>query len=140
IAGTTLVVIGLGGIGRELAWRAAALGMHAIAVREHPEKGREAAHEVFGLKDLDTVLARAHYVVLAAPLTPQTQGLFNAERLTHMREDAYLINVSRGPLIDETALVAVLQERRIAGAALDVFTEEPLPAGPPRWGLAAVLI
>ena len=140
VAGATLTLVGIGGIGRELAQRAAALGMRVIAVREHPEKGSETAHEVFGMHQLDEVLGRADYVVLAAPQTPRTQRLIDAGRLARMRPEAYLVNVSRGALIDEPALVAGLRERQIAGAALDVFDEEPLPASSPFWELDNVLI
>jgi phosphoglycerate dehydrogenase-like enzyme len=140
VAGTVLLVVGLGGIGGELAKHAAAVGMHVIAVREHPEKGSGPAHEVFGLDELNTVLPRADFVVVAAPLTPRTERLINAERLSLMRPDAYLVNVSRGQLVDETALAAALRERRIAGAALDVFNQEPLPPDSPFWELENVLI
>jgi phosphoglycerate dehydrogenase-like enzyme len=139
IAGATLAVVGLGSIGREVARRASALGLRVLAVREHREKGAESA-EVFGPDDLDRVLAQADFVVLAAPLTPQTEGLINAARLAAMKRDAYLINVSRGPLVDEAALVEALRSGRIAGAALDVFEPEPLPADSPLWDVENLLI
>lgn len=139
ITGATLVVVGLGSIGSEVVRWAAALGMRVLAVREHPEKGAESA-EVFGPDDLDRVLAQADFVVLAAPLTPQTEGLINATRLAAIKKDAYLINVSRGPLVDEAALVEALRSGRIGGAALDVFENEPLPADSPLWDLENVLI
>ena len=139
ITGATLAVVGLGSIGSEVVRWAAALGMRVLAVREHPEKGAESA-EVFGPDELDRVLAQAHFVVLAAPLTPQTEGLINAARLAAIKKDAYLINVSRGPLVDEAALVEALRSGRIGGAALDVFENEPLPADSPLWDLENVLI
>jgi phosphoglycerate dehydrogenase-like enzyme len=86
------------------------------------------------------VLPGADFVVLAVPLTPATQNLISADRLARMRKDAYLINVSRGPLIDDPALISALRGRRIAGAALDVFAEEPLPPDSPYWGFDNVLI
>jgi phosphoglycerate dehydrogenase-like enzyme len=140
VTGAVLVIVGLGGIGHTLAGHAAAVGMHVIAVREHPEKGSGPAHEVHGMDDLNAVLPRADYVVIAAPFTPRTQHLVNAGSLSYMRADAYLINVSRGPLVDEAALLAALGERRIAGAALDVFNEEPLPPDSPFWALDNVLV
>jgi len=140
INGSRVVVIGLGSIGREFARRARALGARVIAIREHPERGTETANEVAGMKELDRHLAEADFVVLAAPLTVGTQALINRERLLLMKGSAYLINVSRGPLIDDDALIAALESEQIAGAALDVFAEEPLPPSSPYWDLPNVLI
>ena len=141
IAGATSGLVGVGGIGREVAKKAAALGMRVIAVREHPEKGRpESVSEVFSPADLDKVLAQSDYVVLAVPLVPATQGLINAARLAVMKPDAYLINVGRGPQVDDEALAEALRNRRIAGAALDVFDKEPLPADSPLWRIENLLI
>ena len=86
------------------------------------------------------VLSRSDYVVLAAPLIESTQALMNAERIAQMKPAAYLINVSRGPLVDDAALIAALRQKSIAGAALDVFTKEPLPDDSPYWDLENVLI
>jgi phosphoglycerate dehydrogenase-like enzyme len=86
------------------------------------------------------MLQASDYVVLAAPLTARTRSLINRDRLRHMRPDAYLINVSRGALVDEPALIEALNQRRIAGAALDVFEKEPLPPQSPLWKTANVLI
>lgn len=164
IAGATLGVIGLGNIGREIAWRAATLGMMVVAVREHPEKGFEGvfgpdvagsglsrvtwdehsrAHgpgRVYGPDRLDSMLAEADYVVVAAPLTARTRGIVNAERLAKMKPGACLINVARGALVDEGALVEALKTRKIAGAALDVFPAEPVPPESPLWNIESVLI
>jgi phosphoglycerate dehydrogenase-like enzyme len=140
IAGATLVVVGLGSIGSEVATMAAALKMHVIGVRQNPERGLAGAHEVLGYQQLDSALARADFVVLAAPLTPQTRHLIDTRRLQLFKPDAYLINVSRGGLIDEAALVKALRERRLGGAALDVFEEEPLPRRSKLWKLPQVLI
>lgn len=140
IEGSTLCIVGLGSIGRQVALRARALGMKVIAVREHPERGLDGADEVFGRTQLHAALRAADFVVLCAPVTPGTQHIINAAALDAMRPDAYLINVGRGPLIDNAALISALREERIAGAALDVFDEEPLPAVSPYWGLANVLI
>ena len=141
VAGATLGLIGLGSIGSEAARRAAALAMKVIAVREHVERPKdESVAEVYGADRLDVLLAASDYVAIAAPLTPETKSLITAERLRHMRPDAYLINVSRGAIVDETALCDALQRRSIAGAALDVFTKEPLPADSPLWKLDNLLI
>jgi phosphoglycerate dehydrogenase-like enzyme len=140
VADATVVVVGLGAIGREFTQRAKAMGMKVIAVRENPAKGTEGADAVYSSAEIDTVLPRADYVLLCTPVTPATSKLINAARLNLMKPDAYLINVSRGTLIDEAALLEALQSRGIAGAALDVFTEEPLPAESPFWQLDNVLI
>ena len=140
IGGATLGLLGLGSIGRETAKRATALGMRVVAVREHPAKGGEDLAAVYGPADLDRMLAESDYVALCAPLTPQTEGIINADRLRRMKRDACLINVSRGPLVDEAALADALRNRTIAGAALDVFSREPLPADSPFWDLENCLI
>src|SRR5580765_4239892 len=140
VADATVAVVGMGGIGREFTTRAKALGMKIIAVRENPAKGTGGADEVHGPDEIDQVLPRADYVLLCTPVTPATTGIMNAARLSKMKPDAYLINVARGPLIDEPALLDALRARRIAGAALDVFVEEPLPADSPFWPLDNLLI
>lgn len=141
VAGATLGLIGLGSIGRPVARMASALGMRVIALREHPEKERpEGVAAVYAPPQLYDLLSQSDYVVVAAPLTEATRGLMNAERLGSMRESAYLINVGRGPQVDETALAEALRSRRIAGAALDVFEQEPLPRDSPLWELENLLI
>ena len=140
VKGSSVCLIGFGGIGREFARRAHALGMKVLAVREHPERGRQGASQVFGRDRLHDALPLADFVVLAAPLTPATKHIMNAAALAAMRPDAYLINVGRGPLIDDDALIATLRQNRIAGAALDVFADEPLPPASPYWTLKNVLI
>lgn len=140
IAEATALVIGMGSIGREFASRAKSLGMKVLAVREHPAKGPAGADAVYGPAQLDELLPQADYVLLCTPVTPVTVGLLNAARLARMKAESYLINVGRGPLVDEIALIQALRERRIAGAALDVFTEEPLPPNSAFWSLENVLI
>jgi len=141
IAGATIGLVGLGSIGGQVARQAAALGMRVIAVREHPEKGvAEGVEEVFAPSQLNQLLCQSDYVVLAAPVTIETRSLMNAERFAQMKADSCLINVSRGPLVDETALVEALRERAIGGAALDVFSKEPLAADSPLWDLENLLI
>jgi phosphoglycerate dehydrogenase-like enzyme len=140
VRGATLVVAGLGSIGAEAAQMAAALKMHVIGVREHPERGAAGAHEVVGFEALDNAIAQADFVVLAAPLTARTRHLIDARRLQVFKATAFLINVSRGALVDEAALVKALRDRRIAGAALDVFEHEPLSRWSPLWKMPQALI
>lgn len=140
VRGATAVIVGLGSIGTEVASMAAALKMHVIGVREHPERGAAGSHEVVGYDALDSALARADFVVLAAPLTSRTRHLIDARRLQIFKPTAFLINVSRGSLVDEAALVKALRDRRIAGAALDVFEQEPLSRWSPLWKIPQVLI
>ena len=141
IAGATLGLVGFGSIGRSVAKHASALGMHVISAREHPDKTTpEFVHEVLPSSRLDELLARADYVVLAAPVTPATQHMIGRQQLAKMKPDACLINVGRGALIDESALIKALQEHKIGGAALDVFEQEPLPPDSPLWDLGRLLI
>jgi phosphoglycerate dehydrogenase-like enzyme len=135
-----VVVVGVGGIGSAFIHHAKYFGMHVIAVRENVSKGKGDADEVIPLSELDRVLPGADYVLLCTPVTPATTGMINESRLNKMKADGYLINVGRGPLIDEAALLHALQTRRIAGAALDVFVEEPLPTESPLWSLDNLLI
>ena len=141
LAGATLGLVGLGSIGGEVAKRAAALAMRVLAVRENPTKEvPEGVTQVYAPAHLPTLLEKSDYVVLAAPLTPSTRQLINAERLSQMKSHACLINVGRGPLIDEIALAAALRNHQIGGAALDVFEQEPLPSESPLWDLENLLI
>lgn len=139
---STVGVVGLGGIGRAVAERAAAFGAEVLATRRRPERpaGVDGVELLTGDEGLDTLLARSHYVVLTLPETARTRGLMDAARLLRMREDAVLVNVSRGGLVDEGALVAALRERRLRGAALDVFSREPLPPDHALWTMPGVLM
>jgi phosphoglycerate dehydrogenase-like enzyme len=138
--GATVGVVGMGSIGREFTARAKALGMRVLAVRENPQKGLSGADAVYPTVDIDAVLRESDYVVLCTPMTPSTTKLINAARLACMKNDSYLINVGRGQLVDESALIEALHNHKIAGAALDVFVEEPLPPDSPFWELDNVLI
>jgi len=141
LAGATLGLIGVGSIGGRVAEMASALGMRVIAVREHVLKGTPpGVLAVFAPSAIDDMLKQSDYVVLAAPLVGTTRGLIDATRLAAMKPEACLINVGRGPQVDEAALVQALRSRRIAGAALDVFEREPLPADSPLWDIENLLI
>ncbi|MBV9341055.1 MAG: D-2-hydroxyacid dehydrogenase [Acidobacteria bacterium] len=141
IAGATLGLVGLGSIGTNVAKRAFAMGMQVVAVREHPGREKpEYVEQVLPSSQLDAMLARSDYVVLSPPLTPRTNRLIGVEQLSKMKAWACLINVGRGPLIDDAALIDALSKRRIAAAALDVFESEPLPANSPLWELNNLLI
>jgi phosphoglycerate dehydrogenase-like enzyme len=140
LADATLLLLGAGSIGREVVPRARAFGMKIIVVREDVHKGAEGADEVYAMSELDRLLPRADFVLITLPTLPSTLSLFNRERLSKMKSDAYLVNVSRGALIDEQALLECLQKKQIAGAALDVFSTEPLPPESPFWSLENLLI
>jgi glyoxylate/hydroxypyruvate reductase A len=137
--GTTLALIGVGDIGRDIARVARALGMRVIGVTR---SGRRVPglERVYRPGALHRALAAAHFVVVVLPLTSQTRGLIGAPALAAMRADAWLLNMGRGAVVDETALVQALQARRIGGAILDVFPTEPLPRDHPLWRLDNVVI
>ena len=123
--GATLGIVGLGAIGQEIARRAAGFGMRLIACSRSPKPDleRELGIERVALPDL---LRQSDFVILACPLTPETRGLIDAAALAQMKPSAYLINIARGPVIDEPALIEALRAHRIAGAGLDVFATEPV--------------
>ena len=140
LGGKTLVIAGLGRIGSRLATLAKAFDMRVIATRRDPSKGAGAADKVVGEDGLLSVLPQADFVALTCPLTPQTENLIGAKALAAMKPSAYLINVARGRVVNEPALVEALNQKRIAGAALDCVWEEPLPATSALWGMPNVLI
>ncbi|HEX3765198.1 MAG TPA: D-2-hydroxyacid dehydrogenase [Kofleriaceae bacterium] len=137
LTGKTLVVVGLGRIGEALATRARPFGLRVVAVKRDPSTRHAASSvdELVGMDGLDEALGRADHVCLIVPLTPETHHLIDARRLALMRSTAYLYNVSRGPVVDQAALVDALRDRRLAGAGLDVFEHEPLPEDSPLWDL-----
>ena len=138
---STVGIVGLGGIGREVAWRAAALGARVLGTRRRPEPvGVDGVEVLTGEDGLQRLLAESHYVVLTAPETPETIGLMGTSALSRMREDAVLVNVSRGGLVDASALREALGAGRLRGAALDTFSMEPLPPDDPLWTTPGVLI
>ena len=142
LGGKTLLIVGMGRIGSRLAALARAFDMRVIAIKRDPSTGAgtAAAHKVLGQDGLPAALAEADFVVLTCPLTTQTENLIDAKALARMKPSAYLVNVARGKVVNEPALVEALQSGRIAGAALDCVWEEPLPAGSALWGVPNVLI
>ncbi len=140
IGGWTLGVIGAGGFGVEMAQRGKGLGLRVIAVDAYRKEKPDCMDELWGMERLDDLLRASDVVMVACPLTAETRHLLNAERLALMKPTATLINVARGGIIDEAALGEVLRERRIAGAGLDVFEVEPLPADSPLWDLDNVIL
>jgi D-2-hydroxyacid dehydrogenase (NADP+) len=140
LGGKTLLIVGLGRIGSHLAGLARAFGMRVIAIKRDVSSGAGAADAVFPDAALIEHLPEADFVALTCPLTPQTEGLINARALAAMKPSAYLVNVARGRVVDEPALIKALGEGRIAGAGLDCTVEEPLPAASPLWDIPTVLI
>ncbi|CAN5725676.1 D-2-hydroxyacid dehydrogenase [soil metagenome] len=139
VAGATLGIIGYGGIGSEVARRARALGMRVIATRRS-DRAADDAEILNGDDAIDHLLTQSDVVVLCVPSTPATRGMVGARELGLMREGAILINVARGDVIDEAALIDTLSAGRLRGAALDVFATEPLPHESPLWRMPNVLI
>jgi phosphoglycerate dehydrogenase-like enzyme len=142
LTGQTLGIVGLGRVGEALAERARAFGMRVIGIRRGatPSPNSVAAGAIGAPGDLDSMLAESDHVCIAVPLTRETTHLFDERRLQKMRRGAVLYNVARGRIVDEDALVRALQTGHLAGAGLDVFETEPLPASSPLWSLDNVII
>ena len=154
VRGQTVGLIGYGAIGREVARQAQALGMRVVALKRNLDDRRYRGWPQPGVGDpegviperfyppeqLRDLLAEAHFVVVSAPLTPATRHLIGAPELAAMRRDACLINIARGGLVDQAALVEALRQGHIAGAGLDVFEPEPLPPDSPLWAMENVVI
>jgi phosphoglycerate dehydrogenase-like enzyme len=139
LRGQTLCVVGLGDIGGSIAKLARALGMRVIGVTRSGRGTRDVLR-VYRTKALRAALARADFVVLTLPLSDETRGLVGAAELAALKPTAWLLNLARGPILDEAALVAALRGQRIGGAVLDVFDIEPLPADHPLWGFDNVVV
>jgi phosphoglycerate dehydrogenase-like enzyme len=140
LTGRTVGIIGVGAIGSRVAELCTSLGMDVLGLRNSSEKSDEHVDEMFGQAGLHTLLGRADYVVLACPLTSETEHLIDADALSTMRNGTKLINVARGQIVDQDALVANLQAGDLHGAALDVVDPEPLPNDSPLWDLSNVII
>jgi phosphoglycerate dehydrogenase-like enzyme len=140
VKGKTMLVVGLGGIGSEVAKRGHALGMKVIATRASGRSGPEFVSYVGLPEELPKLAAEADVIVNTAPLTPQTTGIFDAAFFAKMKPTAYFINVARGGSVVTSALVDALNNKKIAGAGLDVTDPEPLPAGHPLWRAPNLII
>ena len=140
LTGSTIGIIGLGSIGRALAKRAFAFDAKIIAVDAYPPAKPDFVHELWGLEKLDDLLRQSDYVVITVPGTAETAHMMGAREIGLMKRTAMLVLVSRGGVLDEKALLAALQENRLAAAALDVFEQEPLPADSPLWDVPNLLI
>jgi phosphoglycerate dehydrogenase-like enzyme len=138
LQGLTLGVVGLGPIGLEVARLGAALQMRVIGMRRSPRGGEPC--ETWPITRLDELLPRADALVLALPLSGDTRHLLDARRMALLKRGAWLVNVGRGALVDETALVAALRSGQLGGAGLDVFEVEPLPPESPLWSLQNVIV
>jgi phosphoglycerate dehydrogenase-like enzyme len=139
IEGKTVLLLGLGHTGQAVARRAKAMGMHVLGVRAHPAPVPE-VDEVHPAASLPALWPRADFVVVAVPLLAETRGLVGPAAFAALPRHAVLIDVSRGGVVDEAALLAALDEGRLKGAALDVFASEPLPAGHPLWRMENVIV
>jgi phosphoglycerate dehydrogenase-like enzyme len=134
-------IIGLGAIGLEVAHAASGFGMRVCGIRRRLDEPRPPfVEQIFPPDRLSELLASSDVVVLAAPLTPETRQLINVETLSMMKRGAFLINIGRGKLIDDAAVAAALEDGRLGGAALDVFTREPLDPASPYWDLPNVIV
>jgi len=140
LGGKTLLIVGMGDIGSRLAKLAKAFDMQVIATKRNPATAQGPADEVHSADQLLALVGRADYVVLNCPLTPQTENLIDGSILAAMKPSAYLINMARGRVVDEAALISALQAGAIAGAGLDTTVEEPLPADSPLWEMENVIL
>ena len=140
LAGKTMVLIGVGAIGERTALMANGLGMRVLGVRQNADVSTPGVEAMFAPEALLEVLPQADFVVITAPLTEATRGLIGEAELQAMKTTAYIVNIGRGGVIDEPALVRALQAGRLAGAGLDVFASEPLPPDSPLWAMENVII
>lgn len=140
LAGKTLVIVGMGRIGSRLARLAKAFDMRVVGVKRDPARGADAADAVVAPAALPQVLPQADFVVLTCPLNPSTQDLMDASAFAAMKPTAALVNVGRGRVVSEPALIDAMRTGRIAAAALDCAPDEPLPAASPLWDLPGVFI
>jgi phosphoglycerate dehydrogenase-like enzyme len=141
-AGRVMGIVGYGETGRECALLARALGMEIHALRRNPQKSDNdpLVDRLFGPEQLQQMLSGIDVLLCAAPLTPATRHMISHAQFEALKPNAILINLGRGPVVDEAALIAALQARRLLGAALDVFEQEPLSEHSPLWGMENVLI
>ncbi|MHB0998584.1 MAG: D-2-hydroxyacid dehydrogenase [Armatimonadota bacterium] len=137
---STLGVIGLGNIGEALAQRAKCMGMRVIATRRRPEKTSPYVDQMLPPSGLDTLLRESDYIAVCTPLTNETRGMIGEEQFNIMKRNAVIVNIARGAIIDQDAMIRALQNGCIAGAGLDVTVPEPLPSDSPLWSMPNVVI
>ncbi len=140
LTGETMGIFGFGGTGRAMAKRAAAFGMNVIALDRDPVPGSDEVQEVWGPDRFDQLLQASDVLSVCCPLTPETKDLFDERAFSLMKQKAFLVNVTRGEVMVEDALVSALQTGEIRGAALDVAPREPLPADSPLWTMPNVVM
>lgn len=140
LGGKTMLIVGMGRIGSRLAQLAKAFDMRVIATKRNPATAMGPADRVVRDSELLAVIPEADFLVLTCPLTPETERLIDARALAAMHPGAYLVNVARGKVVDEPALIAALSQDRIAGAGLDCTVEEPLAASSPLWAMPNVIV
>lgn len=139
LSSKTVGIIGLGKIGREVAHLAKALDMRVVGNRRNPQRAVDHVDALYGPQDLSTLLGQLDFLVLACPHTPETEKLIGAAELAQLPAGAVLINISRGTVVDQDAMIAALESGHLGGAALDVFDPEPLPEDSPLWALPNVI-
>jgi phosphoglycerate dehydrogenase-like enzyme len=143
LEGQTVGIVGYGDIGRAVAERVRAMGMRVLALKRHPAPSGAAdplVDGMYGPEQRCEMLAQCDFVVIAAPLTAETRGMMGEAEFAAMKRAAVLVNIGRGPIVNEAALIRALSQGLIHGAALDVFEQEPLPAGHPFYGMENVLL
>ena len=142
VSAQTMGIVGHGDIGRAVARRAKAFGMRVLALRRNPapRPGDEHVDRIYGSAELHAMLPECDYVAVTAPMTPETEGMMGPAEFAKMKPTAIIMNVGRGPVINEAAMIEALQTKRIRGAWLDVFDVEPLPADNPLWAMDNVFI
>lgn len=140
LGGKTLLIVGMGRIGSHLAKLAKAFDMKVIGVRRDPKAGPNGADEIYGMEDVVNLVPQADIVALTCALTPETTGLMSAAAFAAMKPSSVFVNVARGKVADEAALIKTMEGNKIWAAALDVTAEEPLPAASPLWTLPNVFI
>lgn len=138
--GSTALIVGLGDVGSQTAMKLKTFGMNVIAVKRTLGEKPPYVDELYTTEGLDKQIPRADFIILALAATPDTEGLIDAERFNLMKKDSYLINIGRGTLVNQDALYDTLKNNRIAGAAIDVTTPEPLPENSPLWSLENIII
>jgi len=140
LKGQTVVILGLGKIGSEIARLARALGLTVIGMRRGPRKPDDPVDELHTPAALPSLAARCDWLVIACPLTPETRGLVDAALIARLPAGAHIINIARGEIVNEPALITALKDGHLAGAYLDVFETEPLPPASPLWDLPNVIV